>query len=1015
MKLFCRQWPILIGLVFALRGAAATYFETERGPHHKIWSRVSSWPGPAGQRLQITNTYVELATGLHYWKNNCWMPSQAAIEILQDAAVVRRSQHSAIFAANLNTVGALDLQTPEGKRLRSHVVGLAYLDRVSGRRVWIAAVQDCQGVVLAPHRVYYQDAFTGPCRADVRYTCSPAGLEQDVILRQAPPSPAAWGLDPATTCLEVFTEFLSSHQPSIRRVPSRPTEHHVRPLSRENQAGSDDVELDFGLMQIGVGQVFLSDEADPFVTPPLTTTKCWEEKDGRSFLIERVTYSGIESWLSTLPPADHSFLAEKGSPGRSWPARWAGQDPLPPPRGGRGTWATERWSGVSSTAPGLVIDYLISNSSLTNHTFRSGVTYLISGKLQLYGTTAVEGGTVVKYGRANSPQIEFNGPVECRTAPWHPAVFTSQDDDTVGEIVSGSTGRPEGPCALYALACRDRSLAYDWHDLRIRHARYGLAMYSDTQAVLSHTQIGPVDCAVAWQTGNRLRLQNFLIHDARHAFSGFSQALAGEQGTIQRVAQLRRFPLGAVALTNSLLVEVTHPDGFVGSPVAVVIAASGVFQSAGFGACYLAEGSPYRNAGTPFIDPILRLELQERTTDPPVVLAGHRSPALPLERQAQRDTDRPDLGYHYDPLDFLLRGLSCSNATLLVTNGATVGWDDGSTGFGLNLCSGASIISHGQAERRNCFVHWTAVQEGPGLPAPEAPLFSESAQGGMPAQASFRFTDFRSLGGRLLWRAGPASGNLGVWVLQDCSISGGRVIWTFGSAPSRVVWTNNAWDQVAVALWSESSAQLFLWNNLFFHGTVRIEGSYAEFLAKDNLFDQTDLDEALPLAGTHDHNGYVAGHPHWTPPGVHDVILPSPPVYAAGPLGRFYYPTNTSPLGRLLDRGSRSAATAGLCHFTTTTDQRKENASTVDIGFHYPAAESGQPADTDNDGWPDYAEDSNGNGFVDAGETDSTMPDTDRDGVADGLEWAQGGSPTRAGTIDDTTGTVRLRVHTLLE
>lgn len=44
------------------------------------------------------------------------------------------------------------------------------------------------------------------------------------------------------------------------------------------------------------------------------------------------------------------------------------------------------------------------------------------------------------------------------------------------------------------------------------------------------------------------------------------------------------------------------------------------------------------------------------------------------------------------------------------------------------------------------------------------------------------------------------------------------------------------------------------------------------------------------------------------------------------------------------------------------------------------------PADTDMDGVPDYIEDSNGNGVVDAGETDPSNPDTDGDGLSDGIE-----------------------------
>jgi len=54
--------------------------------------------------------------------------------------------------------------------------------------------------------------------------------------------------------------------------------------------------------------------------------------------------------------------------------------------------------------------------------------------------------------------------------------------------------------------------------------------------------------------------------------------------------------------------------------------------------------------------------------------------------------------------------------------------------------------------------------------------------------------------------------------------------------------------------------------------------------------------------------------------------------------------------------------------------------------------------DDDNDGLTDFIEDVNGNGVVDAGETDPLDPDTDSDGFSDGEEVAAGTNP-----LDDTS------------
>ncbi len=61
-----------------------------------------------------------------------------------------------------------------------------------------------------------------------------------------------------------------------------------------------------------------------------------------------------------------------------------------------------------------------------------------------------------------------------------------------------------------------------------------------------------------------------------------------------------------------------------------------------------------------------------------------------------------------------------------------------------------------------------------------------------------------------------------------------------------------------------------------------------------------------------------------------------------------------------------------MFHHTLTVDQAKD-IGWADVGFHYVALNaSAQPADSDNDGWPDYLEDKNGNGIFDSGsgETD---------------------------------------------
>src|SRR5438132_13851168 len=116
-----------------------------------------------------------------------------------------------------------------------------------------------------------------------------------------------------------------------------------------------------------------------------------------------------------------------------------------------------------------------------------------------------------------------------------------------------------------------------------------------------------------------------------------------------------------------------------------------------------------------------------------------------------------------------------------------------------------------------------------------------------------------------------------------------------------------------------------------------------------------------------------------------------------------------------MDKGSTYATNVGFYHYCTTTNNVKETNSTVDIGLHYVAVDAnGNPIDSDSDGLPDYLEDLNGNGALDAGETDWTVADTDGDGVSDYLEFLQGRNPRVAGSIADTNNVINLRVYTPL-
>jgi len=230
------RYALCLGLCLttqSLFAGDATSRIIDRGPHHRTW--FISRPGVEadGTPSVITNQFTEIATGMHYEKNGQWVESEEKIDLAPEGAVADRGQLQVTFAANLNSEGAVKLITPDNKTLRSHVLGLAYYDSQQGDAVWIAFVKDRTGAILGDNQVIYEDAFTD-IKADVRYTYTRNGLEQDVILRQNDlPDPAAFGFNREATRLEVITEFV---QPPVPAVTQFIIETERNPVLRQGRS-----------------------------------------------------------------------------------------------------------------------------------------------------------------------------------------------------------------------------------------------------------------------------------------------------------------------------------------------------------------------------------------------------------------------------------------------------------------------------------------------------------------------------------------------------------------------------------------------------------------------------------------------------------------------------------------------------------------------------------------------------------------------------------------------------------
>src|SRR5207247_9107560 len=117
-----------------------------------------------------------------------------------------------------------------------------------------------------------------------------------------------------------------------------------------------------------------------------------------------------------------------------------------------------------------------------------------------------------------------------------------------------------------------------------------------------------------------------------------------------------------------------------------------------------------RNSAITNISAPLLADLKKKTTYPPIVLSNDITVSMTLSPQAQRDADIPDLGYHYDPLDYCWGDRTLTNSTLTLTNGAAVGIYGS---IGTIVQSGGSFLSEGAPTALNHILRYHSVQEQP--------------------------------------------------------------------------------------------------------------------------------------------------------------------------------------------------------------------------------------------------------------------------------------------------------------
>lgn len=984
---------------------------TERGPHHRVWSRQDVRTLPDGRAVTNVTSFVELGSGIHRWDAQAsqYVDASDLIEIAADGsgAFGRNAAYQVHFSPNANTAGAITLITPDGKTLKSHALSLAWFDSATGRSELFASIKDSIGELHAPNIVIYPDAFDGEpgFRADIRYTYRLDGFSQDIVILNRPPDLPP-GYAPDTTRMEVWTEFIEAPGAT---------------LTQQARAGMTDDTLNFGAMQTSAGRTFvLGDDTNP--KRSATVAKKWLTAEGRTFLVEAVRYLSVKPELDKLPapqgqaalkprnanaqlaanvvgnrafppapkarakkPAEKFRTAAIGSP-RPTDGRGVGSEsgatksatnaavahPSPLNEERTGVTSNSQLSTLSSPQRGFVIDYDL-QAFVTNFIFQCDTTYYVSGTVFLIGTSTFEGGCVIKYAPTNGAKLQTSGDCVWLTSQYRPAIFTARDDHTVGTAIG--TNALSGYYADTALFLDNDPIAPLQH-LRVSHATAAIVCYFNYNVY--HAQF--VHCSqVLGASETTVDIGNILAFDIDTFISASATTISGAHLTVHQCRLFNNsFSSNTASLVNSLFIRQTNWGNIAKTLTSCFEGTDdSVFQTKGAAAHYLAAGSPHRNAGTTSsLSTGLLADLKKRTTYPPIIQTGWLTNDLTLAQQAQRDTDTPDLGYHYDPLDYVWASVIHSNATLTLGIGTAIGVAAPSTGYGLAQASGSHLVGTGSPTNLNRIVRYNTVQEQAntnwtGIGNLIAP---SSYEGTSPNTARFAFTEWVALGGYHFsgWMVNTASVEL-----THCHLYGayasiyGPILAATNCLFQRVgsYLDDAAYKQLDIAVCNSTFQGGAIWISHVLSGT---------WLFRDNFFVGTTITtngENTSNIVTADHNAYTLDASRLIPTNATDVLLNTNTVaFYTGTLGSFYLPAN-GPATNLFNKGSTNANLLGLWHFTTTTNQVKETNSIVDIGFHYVATgANGLPVDTDGDGWPDYWEDANGNGSLDHRETKPNDP-----------------------------------------
>ena len=268
------------------------------GKHFTVMETVRQKTNQSGTSL-VTNRFTILGNGLNRLDEGSNYVECTPVVLSYPSGIFCTGATYSVIIGNDLKSGVVDLETGEKQRIVSRPLGIAFYDRDSGKRAWLATVKSCPAEVIS-NRVVFRDAFDG-IAASVVFEYRAGRFSQSVIFSKSlAVTPADFGMTSGR--LELITEIVQSPTPTV-------TEHvlasETNSTKRATMAEPDviDETLRFGgdegmFMPLGRAFATGSMQAQRGI---VVAKRLIETEDQRVALVESMDWNEAKGELEKLP------------------------------------------------------------------------------------------------------------------------------------------------------------------------------------------------------------------------------------------------------------------------------------------------------------------------------------------------------------------------------------------------------------------------------------------------------------------------------------------------------------------------------------------------------------------------------------------------------------------------------------------------------------------------------------------------------------------------------------------